>query len=138
VVCECGGGSRERNDTRRESVFDGILGGYVSGDCRLVVCVRFRSLSADARVGMMTLKSVCGACLWGDVTWNRVGSIEAEIRFIGGFNLRVPFPLLNGSFQKTKAAAFSRTNQVHYGDPLSLSVAPSSQKRPILQPVILL
>lgn len=102
MVCECGGGSRERNDTRRESVFDGDFGGYVRGDCRFVVCVRFRSLSADARVGMMTLKSVCGACLWGDVTWNRVGSIEAEIRFIGGFNLRVPFPLLNGSFQKQR------------------------------------
>ena len=26
----------------------------------------------------MTLESVCGACLWGYVTWNRVGSVEGK------------------------------------------------------------
>ena len=36
----------------------------------------FCSSLAGVRVGMMTLEGVCGACLWGDVTWNRVGFIE--------------------------------------------------------------
>ena len=52
-------------------------------DYRLVVSVRSCSSLAGVRVGMMTLESVCGACLWGDVTWNRVGPIENKIRFIG-------------------------------------------------------
>jgi hypothetical protein len=48
-------------------------GGYSSG--------RIRSFSLVVRGcadGYDDLENVCRACLWGDVTWNRVGSVDCK------------------------------------------------------------
>ena len=78
-----------------------FLEGVVEEDYRLVVSVRFCSSLAGVRVGMMTWESVCGACLWGDVTWNRVGNKNSIYRMIQSPR-SVSFRSLNGQWPISK------------------------------------
>ena len=115
--------------------------GYVGEDYRPVVSVRFYSSLAAVRVGMMSLESVCGACLWGDVTWNRVGPIENK----NSIYRRIQSPrsvsfrssMAQWPISKNKGTPpFSPTESAHYGDPLPPSNPPSSQ--PVLSYILIL
>lgn len=60
--CERGGGGRERNDTRRESGFDGVLG--ICGRIVVLPYAFVLLVVSGCAVGMMTWRA-CGGRVYG-------------------------------------------------------------------------